>query len=438
MPIKLKKTNIQYDIETPDSGYVILGFDESGTLVTKNEFGNYEPIVNDISTGSFVRLEVDYLTVGNRPSGIDEGLYSITQGLNVSASGDTSYAQGSNAVANAPYTYARGEFVEANGYLSYVAGAGSSSLNKLYSSGINSFVHQFSISISSGSLADYSAILGGRNHNIGSLANDSVILGGTANTVNSSITNSVVIGGTNQIADLSNTIFAPRIVLKNTASVSKAGLLFFDGSNFYGHNGSSAKKLDTSVNTPGANRIVTTDSSSNLYGQSNLLFDGATLSTTGTISGGKVSTDILEQSYISTVDLQIGIQNGEPYTPSYKRRYIRYHIIAYSTTPYNQDLNYGWDRYIDLDNFEVDGEMYEVDIEIFAELNPSGGKGGDIYIRNSSNNIITQQFLSYNPGGTSHYFKLLWNGGQFTNGGYTIPGGWWLLKSLDNTAFKEL
>jgi len=292
MPIKLKKTNIQYDIDTPENGYVILGFDENGNLVTKNSDGEYEPIINDISTGNFVRLEVDYLTVGNRVSGVAEGLYSIAQGLNISASGDTAYAQGNNAVASNLYTYARGEFVEASGVLAYVSGRGSGTINKLTSSGLNSFVHSYSLSGSHGSLANYSAILGGTNHDIGSSSESSVIIGGNGNFMLTGILRSVILGGNTQEAKDSDTVYIPRIKLANSTAPpnAPAGSIYYDGSNFYGHNGTSAKRLDIALESPVANSVVTVSGTLGLKGNNSLTWNGSLLSTTGNITCADLTT----------------------------------------------------------------------------------------------------------------------------------------------------
>ena len=286
MPYKFKKTNIQYDVDIPEEGYIVMGFDEQGKLVTKNDQGDYEPIISDVSTGNFQRLEVDYLTVGNRVSGVPEGLYSIAQGLNISASGDTSFAQGNTATASGVYSFARGEFVEASGLLSFVSGRGAGSTSRVESAGLNSFVHMRTVSGGGGSLADDSAILGGIGHNIGTGANQSTILGGTNNTVNASIINSVVLGGASQTATASNTVYLPRLVLTSTSSLSQAGSIYFDGSNFYGHNGSTAKQLDKTiiVTNQGANRIVTSTSTvDTINAHSDLTWDGSTLNVGGTV-----------------------------------------------------------------------------------------------------------------------------------------------------------
>jgi len=311
MPIKLKKTNIQYDIETPDEGWVILGFDESGNMVTKNDQGEYEPIISDISTGNFERLEVKILTVGNRVSTTvqPEGENSIAQGLNVAAAGNTSFAQGNSTVASGVYSYARGQFVESSGALSYAAGEGDNPAGVVFSRANNSFVHM-SIEGSSSSYgiatgANYSAILGGTTHNIGTNALRSAIIGGTGNSVNASILNSVVIGGSNQTATSNNTVYMPKIVLTNTSTLTQGGAIYYNGSNFIGYNG-AAVKLDLSVTSPGNNRVVTTNSTGALIGNSGLLYTGSafsvtgTISSTGTINGATISSGNITASSLST------------------------------------------------------------------------------------------------------------------------------------------
>ena len=319
MPIKFKKTNIQYDIDTPEDGYIVMGFDEDGNLVTKNSSGDYEPIINDISTGNFERLEVDYLTVGNRVSGVIEGRYSIAQGLNISATGDTSYAQGNVVSSGGLYSYARGEFVSASGELAYAAGRGSSSTTPVLSSGINSFVHMRN---AGGSLANDSAILGGISHSIGTDAIRSAIIGGASNTVNASVINSVVLGGLSQTATNSNAVYVPRLVLTSTSALSQSGAIYYDGTNFYGYNGSTAKKLDYSmtVTSPAVNRMVTTDASGNLIAHSTVTWSGSLLNVTGAITlsgnltanGNIYGNPYIDGGYITST--RVDIQSNDALT----------------------------------------------------------------------------------------------------------------------------
>jgi len=313
MPIKLKKTNIQYDIDPPDSGYIILGFDENGNLVTKNSDGDYEPIINDVSTGTFDKLEVEKLTVGNRVSGSIEGDNSIAQGLNNSASGITSFAAGNNAIASSLYSYARGSNVQSTNELSYVAGKyDGAGPYKVTASGINTFVHMRSNDSSKlGSSADYSAILGGQNHNIGDNSFNSVIIGGTLNSIGASITNSVILGGQSQIATSNSTVYVPKITYKmQTADpTTENGMIFYkNDSHFYGYAGGTKVRLDNALTlTNNANnRIITATGTDDINGEANLTFDGNLLNVIGDIT--------LSDDLIVGDDLTVnGAIYGNPY-----------------------------------------------------------------------------------------------------------------------------
>ena len=316
MPIKLKKTNIQYDIDTPEDGYIILGFDENGNLVTKNDAGDYEPIINDISTGNFDRLEVNILTVGNRVSGVIEGNYSIGQGLNISASGDTSYAQGNNAISSGVYSYARGTNVQALGILAHASGSGANAgIGKLTASGINTFVHMDTTDQTKvGSSANYSAILGGQNHNIGDSSFRSVILGGFNNSIGTSITNSVILGGSGQVGVDLNTVYVPRLVLQNWAStLSKDGAIYYDGTNgFRGYHNGNELSLGLETNgTPTNNSVVTVDGTGAFNVNTGLVWNGSLLTTTGNITCADLTTT---DDIIVGDDLTVnGAVYGRPY-----------------------------------------------------------------------------------------------------------------------------
>lgn len=301
MPIKLRKTNIQYDINNPESGWIILGFDENGNLVKKEENGNYEPIINDVTSGNFSRLVVDFLTVGSRVTGIDEGVYSISQGQAIEASGYTSFAQGNSVISNNDITYARGENVEALNKYSWVSGAGPSPARKIYSSGINSFVHQhYEDTVSSyGSSADYSVILGGTDNIIEGNSTRSVILGGTTNKVNNGVVNSVILGGDTQTATLSNTVYIPKIVLTETVASTTGipGSIYYDGTNFYGVGSGGAVRLDiSSVSFGGATgNIFFSNGSGGITQSDDLNFDATskTLTVADNIQTDNITVDVL-------------------------------------------------------------------------------------------------------------------------------------------------
>jgi phosphate acetyltransferase len=76
---------------------------------------------------------------------------------------------------------------------------------------------------------DYSAILGGQNNNVDAAA-----------------TNAVVIGGSGLNNTVANTVMVPAIVVASTTTPSspQAGTIYFDGTHFYGYDGSNWKQLD--------------------------------------------------------------------------------------------------------------------------------------------------------------------------------------------------
>lgn len=234
MPINLKKTNIEYDVDSPKEGYITLGFDPNGDLVYKDSDGTYGKIIPAAGTEDSTNIRTDYLTVGHRKTDslADWGLYSIGQGANVEASGSTSFA--------------RGNFVTASGDYSFVSGVGVSNTVRLESNGTNSFVHSYA-TVSSGTLSDYSVILGGRNHNIGSASNNSIILGGDTNTIDNSLYNVSIIGATDYTATISDSVHMPRLVLIDGSYTGPdvAGLIEWDGTNFKGYNGISWVNLDS-------------------------------------------------------------------------------------------------------------------------------------------------------------------------------------------------
>ena len=223
MPKLLKKYDIENGVDNPKEGYIILGFDLDGELVYKDSVGNYGYIVDpNATTGYFERLDVDdYLTVGTRlTSGVTEyGKYSITQGNRIEGSGHTSYGQGDTTVAKSNYSTARGKYTIASNNHAYVCGLGYSDSNKLISSGINSFVHSYSDTINpSGSLADYSVILGGKNQFIGYNATGSTIIGGEGNTITGN--NTAIIASSGKTDDgYGNAVYVPRLVLMNNTYI---------------------------------------------------------------------------------------------------------------------------------------------------------------------------------------------------------------------------
>lgn len=275
MPIKLKKTNIQYDLETPEKGWIILGVDEDGNLVKKDETGTYEKIVKEETYGIYLRLETDYLTIGNRKSDTTEGLYSLAQGNQIIAENIYSTAIGSYANSTGDFSYSRGQFLTADRNFSYVSGSGKSDQYHLKSSGVNSFVHTYVDSYSIrpdklyGSFSDYSVILGGVNNLINELAHYSVILGGKNNTINNGVYFSTIISCENVIATDSYTLYTSNI--KNSNKLYTKELYTNNNGTVIINNSITTANIYTSVLN--ADAISSSNLNSNTANISNLITD---------------------------------------------------------------------------------------------------------------------------------------------------------------------
>lgn len=296
MPIKLKKTNIQYDLETPEKGWVIIGVDEDGYLVKKDETGTYEKIVKDETYGIFLRLETDFLTIGNRVQDSVEGLYSLAQGDRVKSTKIYSTSIGKTAYSTGEFSYSHGENVEATGKYSYSSGF--SKKVSIISSGINSFVHTASIIYSDtnqyGTNADYSVVLGGYNNKINSSAGNSVILGGHNNIVATGIVNSVILGGYNISATQSNTVYTKNIISDGSIT-------------------SSILSATTQITT----NIVYSNTVNSDYISTPLLhadvISGSTMNMSGVISSGGFSVNDSSYGFIKsngTVDTNVYLKTG--------------------------------------------------------------------------------------------------------------------------------
>jgi len=282
MPIKLKKTDIQ-NIDAPKEGYMILGFDSSGRLVSKDSSGVSDPIVPIVSTGSFVNLDVEQLTVGTRLYGTDVGVNSISQGSVNTASGIASFTQGNSVEASGNYSRARGEFLLASGDYSYVSGKGQELLNKLQSGGLNSFVHSYATT-PSGTLSNYSVILGGVNHNIGTSSDNSVILGGNDNSINNSKQNVAVIVCNGITTPLSNSVYVPRLVLSSSSGLDASttvGTIEYNGSIFRGYKSDGWQTfgngyiLSGGTSSPTNDQIAVWTNSNTIEGTTNFTYNSS-------------------------------------------------------------------------------------------------------------------------------------------------------------------
>lgn len=237
MPIKIKKFDIEHDTEIPKPDYLFLGFDENGELVQKDEYGTYKKVVSSISGTTFDSIITPYLTVGGtRVSGYPWGNYTIAQGTSNICVGDTSFVRGRFSQTYGKYSFASGEYVSASGTSSYAWGNGLNPSLMLISNGINSFVHQYCITDTAGSLSDYSVILGGYDNDIGSGSECSVILGGYNNIIPNDKDNVVYIGRTDFTSPTyQNTVYVSKLSLDTSVpdfttgnTIEYNGLIWYD------------------------------------------------------------------------------------------------------------------------------------------------------------------------------------------------------------------
>jgi len=156
------------------------------------------------------------------------GDYSHAEGEGTTASGTYSHAEGSFAMASGLNSHAEGDSASgshshAEGHLTIASGANSHSggrgldavSNKIIASGETSFVHfrQTSASGTIGAYGNYSAILGGTDHNIGGGSTSSGIFAGSGNTISDNILRSVVLGGSHISGTTNDTVYVPNLDL---------------------------------------------------------------------------------------------------------------------------------------------------------------------------------------------------------------------------------
>ena len=313
MPIKLKKTNIQYDLETPEKGWIILGVDEDGNLVKKDETGVYEKIVKDETYGIFLRLETDYLTIGNRIPNSTEGLYSLSQGDYNKATNIFSTAIGKYAYSNSDFSYSRGENITANGKYSIVSGFSSKKENLLYSNGINSFVHSAATITTNnyGSNSDYSVILGGQNNKIGTGSINSSIIGGSGNFIQDNKLNTVILGCTNIIETESDTVYTTNINNRNNIISDIGNFRVINNTTMISHYIESTdvmKSLTLYTETlSGTTALIKTTVTANGYyvrnSSTGIIMSNGTVDTSQylKLTGGTLSGDIVLSKTSSTI-----------------------------------------------------------------------------------------------------------------------------------------
>jgi len=152
------------------------GLSVNGTNVTLG--GNLTGNTTIGGTGFTLTFNNNAWTFGSRVGSV--GIKSVTFGFDNTASGLYSHAEGSNTSATGNSSHSEGTFTKASGDYSHAGGFGTAT-KEVLALGQASFNHSKSDgsqTVGHGALADYSAILGGINHNIPANSTGSVILGG--------------------------------------------------------------------------------------------------------------------------------------------------------------------------------------------------------------------------------------------------------------------
>lgn len=268
MPINLKKTDILNDIDRPEEGYIILGFDENGELVTKDSDGTYKTVLPSVDSETIDNLIATYITLGNRTDD-NYGLYSIAAGVNVDANGGNTIANGSNVIVDGENSSAQGSYLSVTSNNSFAGGSGFSLSDKITVNGLNSFAY-FSVTSS--------------GYDAGIFSNNSAILGGINHRIDMGAINTVILGGSNITATQSNSVYVPKLILSTNTDTSVAGTIRWNGTNFQGYNGSSWINLD-GAGGGGGTGTVTSITSGNGMNFTNITTSGSiTLGTPSSIT----------------------------------------------------------------------------------------------------------------------------------------------------------
>jgi hypothetical protein len=195
-----------------------------GTVSTGND--SHAEGYNSVSVG-FASHAEGYNTIAS-------GIAAHSEGNNTNSSGDDSHAEGYATVASGFASHSEGNITIASGENSHSEGYGTISSGfashaggsaiplvsnpyRIVASGDSSFVHfrMLHASQNIGAYGDYSAILGGSDHNINVGAAASVILGGSGHTINSNIKNSIILGGIDIVGAVDDTAYVPHLNISN-------------------------------------------------------------------------------------------------------------------------------------------------------------------------------------------------------------------------------
>ena len=125
------------------------------------------------------------------------GAYSHSEGCFTDAGGVNSHAEGYKTYSNGSYSHAQGCYTNSSGIGSHSGGVGTAT-RMILACNTATFNHSFndtSQTLGNGALAPYSAILGGKNHNIGVANTGATIIGGdTIKLTGSTYVNTTVVG----------------------------------------------------------------------------------------------------------------------------------------------------------------------------------------------------------------------------------------------------
>lgn len=180
---------------------------------------------------------------------------SHAEGALTTAAGANSHAEGFRTIASGASSHAENRYTLAFGQGSHAGGEGSSPGSEVTASGRTSFAHFRITSLSGrrGSYADYSAILGGTDHNISNDDTSSAILGGSGNTIGSDegILRTVIVGGQSINATQNDSLYT-----QNARLAENGGVIYSAGTDLYdifGYSGSDTNLANTDL-TLSANR----------------------------------------------------------------------------------------------------------------------------------------------------------------------------------------
>ena len=195
-----------------------------GKNTTAFGYGSHAEGGNTTATSNWSHAEGSFTTTS--------GTYSHAEGVFTTASGKASHAEGNGSTSSGVYSHAEGGKTLASGLSSHAEGqhtiasgdfshsggyGGFFGLNtdKIIASGDTSFVHFKHTSGPDiiGAYGDYSAILGGSDHNIGTGSTSSGIFAGSGNIISNDVLRSVVLGGSNITGTTNDTVYVPNLDL---------------------------------------------------------------------------------------------------------------------------------------------------------------------------------------------------------------------------------